>query len=106
MQLLNQRNKYHKDVRFLILYTEYFKNGEILDTFQLTQKINSFKNYAEIMEYVKTEVPPIIAKHAKLSYAKRFFYTQAGYYKELLGYKAQRFLYELTHEIAKGIVHG
>ncbi|MBS3136820.1 hypothetical protein J4232_00160 [Candidatus Woesearchaeota archaeon] len=26
--LLNQKSKYHKDVRFLILYTEYFKTGE------------------------------------------------------------------------------
>lgn len=104
--LLNQKNKYHKDVRFLILYTEYFRTGEILDTFQLNKKINQFRDYTEIIEYVKVEVPSIISKHVKRSYAKRFFYTQAGYYKELLEYKAQNFLYELTHEAVRGIAHG
>lgn len=104
--LLNQKNKYHKDVRFLILYTEYFRTGEIFDTIQLSKKINQFRDYTEIIEYVKVNVPQIISKHAKPSYAKRFFYTQAGYYKELLEYKAQSFLYELTHKIARGIAYG
>ncbi len=104
--LLNQKNKYHKDVRFLILYTEYFKTGEILDTFQLNKRINQFKDYTEIIKYIKTEVPLIIGKHARPSYAKRFFYTQAGYYKDLLAYKAQSFLYELTHEAVKGLAYG
>lgn len=104
--LLNQKNKYHKDVRFLILYTEYFKTGEILDTFQLTQKINSFGDYTKVIKYVKTEVPQTITKYARPSYIKRFFYTQAGYYKELREYKAQSFLYQLTHEVARGIAHG
>ncbi|MEK6969286.1 MAG: hypothetical protein AABW48_02565 [Nanoarchaeota archaeon] len=104
--LLNQKNKYHKEVRFLILYTEYFKTGEILDTVQLNKKINQFKDYTEIISYVKTEMPLIITKHTKPSYAKRFFYTQAGYYKELLAYKAQSFLYELTHEAVRGFAHG
>ncbi len=104
--LLNQKDKYHKDVRSLILYTEYFKTGAVLDTFQLTQNINSFKNYTEIINYVKTEVPKIINQQAKASYVKRFFYTQAGYYRELLGYKAQNLLYQLTHDIARSINHG
>ncbi len=104
--LLNQKNKYHKDIRFLILYTEYFRTGEILDTFQLNKKINEFRDYTGILNYVKAEVPLIISKRARPSYAKRFFYTQAGYYKELLEYKAQNFLYELTHEAARGIAHG
>ncbi len=104
--LLNEKDTFHKNVRFLILYTEYFKNGEILDTFQLNEKINSFQDYNEVMEYVKQEVPAIISKHAKPSYAKRFFYTQAGYYKKLLEYQAQSFLYELTHDVARGIAHG
>ncbi len=104
--LLNQKNKYHKEVRSLILYTEYFKTGEVLDTFQLTQKINYFKDYTEIINYIKKEVPKVIPKKIKASYANRFFYTQAGYYKELLGYKAQNLLYQLTHEIARGIIHG
>lgn len=104
--LLNQKDKFQKNVRFLILYTEYFKTGEILDTFQLQEKINSFKDYNKIMEYVKQVLPSIFNKNAKPSYIKRFFYTQAGFYKELQEYGAQSFLYELTHGIARGIARG
>ena len=104
--LLNQKDKFHKDVRFLVLYTEYLKTSEILDTFQLNERINFFKNYNEVMDYVKRELPGIINKYAKPSYVKRFFYTQAGHYKELKEYTAQSFLYELTHEVARGIAHG
>ena len=99
--ILNQKNKYHKSIRFLVLYTEYFKNGEVLDTFQLDKKINQFKDYKEILEYIKKEVPRIINKNTKKSYIKRFFYTQAGFYKDLLEYNAQNFLYNLIHLITK-----
>jgi len=101
--ILNQKNKYHKDVRFLVLYTEYFKTGTILDTFHLNKKINQFKNYQEILKYVKREVPPIINKKNKKSYLKRFFYTQSGLYKDILHYDAQKFLYDLSHLIIKEI---
>ncbi|MDO8642898.1 MAG: hypothetical protein Q7R76_04960 [Candidatus Woesearchaeota archaeon] len=104
--LLNKKEKFHKNVRFLVLYTEYFKTGAIFDTFELAQKINSFRNYKEILEYIKTEVPKVIGKGAKPSYLKRFFYTQAGYYRDLCEYDAQNFLYTLTHEAAHGVVHG
>lgn len=104
--LLNEKDTFHKNVRFLILYTEYFKSGEILDTFQLNEKINSFQDYKKVMEYIRQELPTIISKHAKPSYIKRFFYTQAGYYKELREYTAQSFLYELTHAVARDISHG
>ncbi len=104
--LLNQKSRFHKDVRSLILYTEYFKTGEILDTFQLSAKINSFKGYQEVLQYVKQELPAIVAGEAKPSYIKRFFYTQAGSYKKLRDYAAQNFLYGLTHAVAKGIAHG
>lgn len=103
--LLNEKNKFHKNVRFLILYTEYFKMNEILDTFQLTQRINQFKTYKEILKYIKNEIIKIIIQNVKPSYAKRFFYTQAGYYKGS-EYNAQTFLYDLIHEITRGIVHG
>ena len=104
--LLNQKDKFHKNVRFLILYTEYFKTSEIFDTFQLNEKINSFKDYNEVMEYVKKELPGIVNKYAKPSYVKRFFYTQAGYYKELQEYAAQSFLYELTQVVTRGTARG
>ena len=104
--LLNEKDKFHKQVRFLILYTEYFKTNEVLDTFQLNEKIKFFKNYHEIMGYVKRELPSIINNRAKPSYVKRFFYTQAAHYKELQGYAAQSFLYDLTHDVARGTAHG
>ncbi len=100
--LLNQKTKFHKNIRFLALYTEYFKTGKILDTFQLTERINSFKDYRDILGFIKNEVPKILHKHAKPSYLKRFFYTQAGYYKDILYYDAQTFLYQLAHSIIAG----
>lgn len=104
--LLNQKDKFHKNVRFLVLYTEYFKTGEISDTFQLSQKIDGFKSYADILAYIENEVPGIISKNVKKSYARRFFYTQAGYYKDLLAYAAQKFLYGLSHNVAKSVAYG
>jgi len=73
----------------------------VLDTFQLDKKINQFKDYKEILEYIKKEVPRIVNKNTKKSYIKRFFYTQAGFYKDLLEYNAQNFLYNLIHLITK-----
>lgn len=104
--LLNERDKFHKNVRFLILYTEYFKTGEILDTFQLNEKIINFKDYHEVMEYIKQKLPIIMNTRAKPSYLKRFLYTQAAAYKDVLQYDAQRFLYELTHRITRSLLHG
>lgn len=101
--LLNQKNKYHKNVRFLVLYTEYFKTNEILDTFQLDKKINNFKNYKDILKYIRENAPKIINLKRKKSYLKRFFYSQAAYYKELCSYASQNFLYKLTHEVTKGV---
>lgn len=99
--ILNKKDKYHKDIRFLILYTEYFRTGEILDTYQLNKKISSFKNYGDILDYVKENVPKIMVKKRKKSYLKRFFYTQAGFYKDLIEYDAQQFLYNLTHKVTR-----
>ncbi|MBT4417105.1 hypothetical protein HOC80_03310 [archaeon] len=103
--IMNRKNKYHKDIRFLVLYTEYFRTGEVLDTFQLDSKIKSFKNYKEILTYIDREVPLVINKKIKKSYLRRFFYTQAGFYKGI-NYKAQRFLYELSHKITRGVYCG
>ena len=104
--LLNKKNRYHKDVRFLVLYTEYFKTGEILDTFQLDKKINSFRNYQDVLKYIKENAPIVINKQRKKSYLRRFFYTRAAHYKPLQGYSAQSFLYALTHLITRGVAHG
>jgi hypothetical protein len=104
--LLNQKNKFHKDVRYLILYTEFFKGGKILDTFQLDEKIKKFVNYKEILRYVENNIPKIINKKIKKSYLKRFFYTQSGFYKDMRNYKAQNFLYDLTHQITRAVANG
>ena len=104
--LLNRKDKFHKNVRYLILYTEYFRTGEVLDTFQLNKKIQHFKNYKEILRYVEENVPEIMNQKTKKSYLKRFFYTQAGMYREIINYEAQRFLYDLTHDITRGITNG
>jgi len=101
--VLNEKDKYHKNIRFLVLYTEYLKNNQILDTYELRRKIEKFKNFGEILEYIKQEIPLIINKQAKKSYIKRYFYTQAGYYKDSIDYKSQKYLYELSHNIVKGV---
>lgn len=99
--LLNRKDKYHKDIRFLVLYTEYLNDGIILDTAGLDEKISRFKGYKDILEYITENVPKAIRKHLRASYLKRFFYTQAGYYKDVKDYPAQTFLYRLTHSITK-----
>ncbi len=104
--LLNDKNKFHKNIRFLILYTEYFRTKEVLDTFQLSQKIEKFKNCNDIIKYIKTNIKKIIKENAKPSYIKRFFYTQAGFYKDSKEYEAQNILYDLTHNITRGIENG
>ena len=104
--LLNRKNKFHKDIRFLILYTEYFKNGNVLDTFQLNQFLENISSYKEIFEYVKKNIPAAINMHSRKSYIRRFFYTQAGFYKDSLNYESQSFLYDLAHLITRGVEYG
>jgi hypothetical protein len=99
--VFNSPNNYKKNIRFLVLYTEYFKEGNILDSYELSKKIESIKSWEDVIGYVKSEVPKIINAKIKKSYIKRFFYTQAGYYKDSTEYKAQRFLYELSHLITR-----
>ena len=74
--ILNTKNKFHKSIRFLILYSEYFKTKEVLDTFELYEKINTFKNHKEILAYIQKEIPEIIKNQSTRSYAKKYFYSQ------------------------------
>jgi hypothetical protein len=104
--IMSGNENFRKEARNLVLYAEYFRTGDVLDTFQLSEKIEQFKTKEEIIDYINKEIPAIIAKHMKKSYAKRFFYTQAGYYKEIKEYEAQRFLYTLTHSILGVNIHG
>jgi hypothetical protein len=104
--LINQKDKFHKSVRFLILYTYYFLEGRVLGSFELSCKINGFKDYKEILNFVEENVPVVVNKKIKKSYLKRFFYTQAGFYKDMKSYSSQRFLYNLTHLITRGGISG
>jgi hypothetical protein len=97
--ILNEQDRYHKNIRFLVLYTEYFKTNYVLDTYELSEKIAEFRNYKDILAYIKTNIPPILNKHAKKSYIKRFFYTQAGFYKESVEYDSVKYLYDLSHTV-------
>jgi len=104
--LLNQKNTYHKSVRYLLLYTHYFLNEQTLDTFQLNKRVLEFKSYQEVLDYIFQNIQKVFVKYGKPSYIKRFFYTQSGYYLKLSGYQAQNYLYDLTHQIIRGLSHG
>lgn len=104
--LFNEKDNFRKVIRSLVLYTEFFKSGIILDSLQLQHKISSFNNYTSVLEYIQSEIPLAIQQQRKPSYLKRFFYTQAGQYKKLSRYIAHRFLYQLTQSITEGLHHG
>jgi regulator of sirC expression with transglutaminase-like and TPR domain len=80
--------------------------GRVLGSFELSCKINGFKDYKEILNFVEENVPVVVNKKIKKSYLKRFFYTQAGFYKDMKSYSSQRFLYNLTHLITRGGISG
>ncbi|NQV91691.1 hypothetical protein HQ489_04415 [Candidatus Woesearchaeota archaeon] len=104
--IMNEKQKFRKEIRMLMLYMEYFQNNNILDTFYLKQKINSFKDYKEVLTYIKENVPQTIQNKRKKSYLKRFFYDQKGGYKDLLYYDSIKLLYDLAHKIIQGSIHG
>lgn len=93
-EYLNYQNT--KQLRSLILHTEYYKNKQVLNPKELYDKVNSLK---DPLQYLKEDAPKVISAHCKKSYLKRFIYTQAGFYKEY-EYDAQKYLYELAHLVA------
>ena len=102
--VLNNKKAFYKEIRFVVLYTEYLKKGQIIDSFGLMKKISKFNNYKEFLNYLSENVPEIIAKHIKRSYVKRYFYTYAGSYKDLFEYDSHRYLYDLAHKIIEKAV--
>ncbi|MCK5025372.1 MAG: hypothetical protein KAS15_02190 [Nanoarchaeota archaeon] len=102
--VLNNKKAFRKEIRFVVLYTEYFKTSHIFDSFELMDKISKFRNYKEFLNYLSENIPGIIAKHIKRSYIKRYFYTQAGSYKDLFEYDSHRYLYDLAHKIIEKAV--
>jgi len=101
--ILNQKKNLHKNIRDLVLYTEYLRTGIVLDTFQLKKKIETFSNSKKILAYILKYAPEIFLKNMKKSYIKRFFYTQSGLYKEYFEYDAQKYLYNLSHTITRRV---
>jgi len=97
--LLNNKKDFKKSIRSLVLYTNYFSKGIILDSFQLTKGMNSFKDYKSVLKYLDVQVPIIANKKIKKSYLKRFFYTQSGFYRNPSGFEAQRYLKHLSELI-------
>ncbi|MBU0756862.1 MAG: hypothetical protein KKF44_02250, partial [Nanoarchaeota archaeon] len=59
------------------------------------------KDYRKALEFIKENIPEIISMNMKKSYAKRFFYTMAGFYKDDMGYDSLTYLYELSHKILR-----
>jgi len=102
--IFNHRN-FQKEIRSLILFTEYFKNNKILNTFELQKLSASFKTRRQAIEYIQKNVPRIFTKKLDLSYIKKFFYTEAGAYKGI-NYDSFNLLYELCHTIIKVKAYG
>lgn len=100
--IFNKKKDFLKEIRSLVMYTEYFRTGCILDSYELTEKIKSFQNYQQIIAYIKENVPLVIKNQLKSSYLKKFFYTQSGHYKKSKEYSSQQFLYQLSREVANG----
>jgi hypothetical protein len=104
--IFNEKHRFRKYIRDVILYTAYFKTGQVLSSPELNEKINSFKSFSEVLDYINREVPEIVRKSASKSYIKRFFYTESGGYSDMLKYDSHRFLYELCHSAISGLHNG
>jgi hypothetical protein len=99
--VMNKKANYDKSIRFLVLYTEYFCTGQVLDTYELAQKTRGFKRPAQVLNYVCDKVPAVINSRLSKPYVRRFFYTQSGFYRNLSEYRAQDFLARLARLIAR-----
>jgi len=99
--ILNNKDNFRKEIRFLVLYTEYLKNNIILDTFGLKKKIDSFRDYQEVLDYIDAEAPPIINKNNKPSYIKRMYYSLSRFYDEVDEYYSENLLKKLALSVVR-----
>ena len=99
--ILNNKDNFRKEIRFLVLYTEYLKNNLVLDTFGLKKKIDSFKDYQEVLDYTMKEAPDIICKRSRKSYIKRWLYTYSSYYEDLKEYYSHNILKSLALSVIR-----
>ena len=54
---------------------------------------------SEIINYISKEAPKVFSDKISPGYIKRFFYSQAGNYKDMAEYSSQKYLYDLSHAI-------
>ena len=99
--LINEKENFRKAIRSLVLHTEYLENNKILNSYELRTLIHSFKNYGDVLEYIKIHAAIAIKNKAKEGYIKRYFYTQAGFHKHNIQYAGQKDLYDISHAIAQ-----
>ncbi len=105
--VFNEKTNFKKGIRYLVLYLEYFLTGNVLDSYKLSKKVNSFRNYRDVLGYVKSNLPHALCNKLHCGYIKRFFYTQTGVYRDTLNYESHKYLYELSHSVVKeACVHG
>ena len=55
--VMNQKRNFQKEIRFLILYTEYLKYARIIDTYELNKRASEFKKYEDVLEYILDSAP-------------------------------------------------
>lgn len=97
--LMNEKTKPEKQIRTVVLYTEYLRNNKVLDSFELRQMTNKLRTKQEFYRYLEHSLPAAVHAWKKQGYIRRFFYTQAGNYRKFFEFSSQRHLYMLCHRI-------
>jgi len=97
--ILNNKEKWRKEARFVILYTEYLKNNKILSSYELKRKLNKIPSYKKLFKLIEKTAPEIINKKIKKNYIKRYFYEWRGVYKDFIADDCTKYLYTLCHNI-------
>jgi len=97
----NMKKGFAKEIRNLLVYTEFLNFDIILDSFDVIKKSKKLDTINKVQNYVNNNVANGIVKKVNQSYIKRFFYTQASIYKGMFEYKGMKEMYALTHAIIK-----
>jgi len=98
--MLNEKRRYKKEIRYLILYSEYLQKNKILSSNELAKNISKFNRYKEVLTYIKKVAPRIFVQKLSKGYIKRYFYSWASAYKDMIEkYDSHQYLYNLTHTI-------
>jgi len=100
--VMNDR-AFRKNIRSLVLYTEFLKSGKILDSKELRNASKKLKNKNEVYKFIFSKTPKVIRKHLKKSYINRFFYTLSGFYEGFSDDEAQDFLRKVALQVINGV---